>query len=161
IRMNDRSNPVRTTWVLVLLLLDPQGTARAQDRPAANPDIPGLSKVRRFQATAISPDGKRIAWVEMLRARDDATSQPSAIFIAALGAGPGSARRVSSDEEPCTEHSPTWSPDGEYLAFLSNRGTKEQLQVHVAPAAGGGAKRLTNLKGFLADPRWSPDGKQL
>jgi dipeptidyl aminopeptidase/acylaminoacyl peptidase len=31
----------------------------------------------------------------------------------------------------------------------------------VVPAAGGKAKRLTNLKGFLADPRWSPDGRQL
>jgi Tol biopolymer transport system component len=31
----------------------------------------------------------------------------------------------------------------------------------VAAAAGGKVKRLTNLKGFLAAPRWSPDGRQL
>jgi dipeptidyl aminopeptidase/acylaminoacyl peptidase len=47
------------------------------------------------------------------------------------------------------------------VAFLSNRGSKGQLQVHVASAVGGKARRLTNLKGALADPRWSPDGTQL
>jgi dipeptidyl aminopeptidase/acylaminoacyl peptidase len=88
-------------------------------------------------------------------------SAHSVIFIADLGAKPGKARRLTVGEEPCIEQSLAWSPDSEQLAFLSDRGTKGQLQVHVAPAAGGKAKRLTHLKGALADPRWSPDGKQL
>jgi dipeptidyl aminopeptidase/acylaminoacyl peptidase len=147
--------------VLFLLLLVPGSVARAQERPDAITAIPGLTNVRRFQETSLAPDGKRVAWVETFPVKDGATTPTSAIFLADVGTKPGKAARLTGDEEPCTEHSLTWSPDGEQLAFLSNRGTKEQLQVYVAPAAGGKAKRLTNLKGFLADLRWSPDGKQL
>src|SRR5262249_36914697 len=141
---------------------------RGQERSAA--------KVRRFRETAISPDGKRVAWVETLQGKDGTSSTPSAVFLADLGATTGKVRRITPEDESCTEHSLSSSPDGEPLAFLSNRGTKEQLQLYVVPAApltlpspprgrgkgeGGKAKRLTNLKGFLADPRWSPDGRQL
>jgi dipeptidyl aminopeptidase/acylaminoacyl peptidase len=147
--------------VLFLLLLVPSPIARGQERPAANTALRGLTNVRRFQETAIAPDGKRVAWVETFYPKDEATTPPSAIFIAGLGTKAGKAARLTGDEEPCTERSLTWSPDGEQLAFLSNRGTKEQFQVYTAPAAGGKAKRLTNLKGFLTDLRWSPDGKQL
>ena len=34
-----------------------------------------------------------------------------------------------------------------------------QLQLYVAPAAGGAARKLTSLKGYLATPQWSPDGR--
>src|SRR5262249_2020371 len=47
------------------------------------------------------------------------------------------------------------------LAFLSDTDKKEQLQVYVAALSGGPATKLTRLTGFLAGPRWSPDGKQL
>jgi dipeptidyl aminopeptidase/acylaminoacyl peptidase len=144
-----------------LVLLHPGQVATAWERPAVNPPFLGRTRVHRFEEVAISPDGKRVAWVEAEQSKDVDSTSPSVIFVADLGAAPGSARRLTADEDRCAEHSPTWSPDGEQLAFLSNRGTKEQLQIHVVPAAGGKAKRLTNLKGFLADPRWSPDGRQL
>src|SRR5262249_51180667 len=54
-----------------------------------------------------------------------------------------------------------WSPDGQWLAFLSDWEKQSQLQVYVTPSSGGAAKKLTDLTGFLDAPRWSPDGKQL
>jgi Tol biopolymer transport system component len=45
------------------------------------------------------------------------------------------------------------------VAFLSDREKPGQLQLYVAGADGGVGMKLTNLKGALAMPRWSPDGK--
>lgn len=52
--------------------------------------------------------------------------------------------------------SPAWSPDGRWIAFLSNRA--EGWDLYAAPAAGGDARRLT--RGATADdPAWTTDGQ--
>lgn len=52
--------------------------------------------------------------------------------------------------------SPSWSPDGQQIAFLSNRA--EGWDLYTMPASGGEATRLTS--GATADdPAWSPNGR--
>ncbi len=52
--------------------------------------------------------------------------------------------------------SPSWSPDGKQIAFLSNRA--EGWDLYVMSAAGGSPRRLTS--GATVDnPAWSPDGE--
>jgi Tol biopolymer transport system component len=53
---------------------------------------------------------------------------------------------------------PVFSPDGQHLAFLSDRtGTYE---IWIAKADGTGAVRLTSFsKPGITTPRWSPDGR--
>jgi dipeptidyl aminopeptidase/acylaminoacyl peptidase len=58
------------------------------------------------------------------------------------------------DSQPC------WSPDGQQIAFLSNRGGAEQAQIHLMYADGGEARPLTDIKGKIGSLEWSPDGKQ-
>jgi dipeptidyl aminopeptidase/acylaminoacyl peptidase len=53
--------------------------------------------------------------------------------------------------------SPTFSPDGNSLLFVSDRG--EGSQLYLLPVGGGEAKQLTSLTTGLANPVWSPDGK--
>ena len=57
--------------------------------------------------------------------------------------------------------SPKWSPDGQTIAFLSNRVTEEEFQIYLIPAAGGEARPLTAFKGDFGSLLWSPDGQKL
>lgn len=106
-----------------------------------------VGQARTFRQAAVSPDGKRVAWVE-------AEGSNSAIYAP---------ERIKTGGGFCDEHSIAWSPDSTRLAFLSDRGNEGQLELWVAdPAAPAkSARKLTNLTGYLADPRWSPDGKQI
>lgn len=57
--------------------------------------------------------------------------------------------------------SPAFSPDGEYLAFLS--GQAGALDVWIVPAVGGEPRQVTQNTNPLDEPRWtprwSPDGR--
>jgi dipeptidyl aminopeptidase/acylaminoacyl peptidase len=125
--------------------------AGAQSVVPVDPALAQIDATHRFLQTAISPDGAHIAYVEALGAPNQ-----SAIYIA-----PRTRVTVGDGKTPCDERAIAWSPDGKQLAFLSDREKKEQLQLYVAPAAGGPARQLTHLKGLVAEPRWSPDGKRI
>ena len=56
--------------------------------------------------------------------------------------------------------SPTWSPDGDKLAFCVHEG-RGFGQIYVVNADGSGKNELTKLKGGASDPDWSPDGEKL
>ena len=52
--------------------------------------------------------------------------------------------------------SPSWSPDGKRLTFVSNRGGSPQ--IYVMNADGSGVKRLTFQGNYNTTPAWSPRG---
>jgi dipeptidyl aminopeptidase/acylaminoacyl peptidase len=55
--------------------------------------------------------------------------------------------------------SPRWSPDGKWIAFLSNR--EEKPNIYLIPTTGGESRRLTNLEGIIAGLSWMADSKKL
>ncbi|QSO47866.1 S9 family peptidase [Alicyclobacillus mengziensis] len=59
-----------------------------------------------------------------------------------------------------SETAPAWSPDGQWLAFLSNRGS-DTMQLYVMPEAGGEAIRVTDVKEGVQSFQWSPDGMRI
>ena len=107
----------------------------------------------------ISADGSRVAYVVSTVDRDS-NEYRSAVWVATLD-GSEEPRSFTAGEKNDT--SPRWSPDGRWLAFVSNRGDeKAQAQIYVIPAAGGGeARKLTDLKESVADVVWSPDSTRL
>lgn len=64
-------------------------------------------------------------------------------------------RNLTHDEHD--DLGPTFSPDGEHIAFVSDRiGTP---QVYVMDAFGNDIKRLTFVGPYNTDPDWGPDGR--
>ena len=53
----------------------------------------------------------------------------------------------------------TWSPDGHFLAYASNRGGK--FDIWLQQVSGGNPVQLTHRSGNNWQPDWSPDGKFL
>src|SRR5271157_786230 len=102
-----------------------------------------LLAVHTYKQVAISPDGKRVAWVESLRGEKQELTGNSAIYVATLGSTERP-RRVSAGEgsADCAEHDISWSPDSKKLAFLSDRESSGQLELYVADARGHTARQL-------------------
>ncbi|MEJ2207573.1 MAG: S9 family peptidase, partial [Anaerolineae bacterium] len=102
-----------------------------------------------------SPDGGRLAYVRTEIDRED-NGYKSAIWL--VPAGGGQPRQFTSGEK--RDHSPRWSPDGRWLAFVSNRGG-EKPQIYLMPTDGGEALPLTEVETGASNPVWSPDGGRL
>ncbi len=103
----------------------------------------------------ISPDGGRVAFVATKMERSD-DSYRSAIWL--VDTDGGEPRQFTTGAK--RDSAPRWSPDGEWLAFLSERG-EEKPQLCVMPAFGGESRMLTKLPLGAGAPAWSPDGQQL
>jgi len=54
-----------------------------------------------------------------------------------------------------------WSPDGQRIAFDSDRTGTNEVQIWLMDWNGANQTQLTTGPGFHGDPAWSPDGKRL
>jgi dipeptidyl aminopeptidase/acylaminoacyl peptidase len=143
----------------------PQGAVSTSNRAPAPARSIGalldtLDRVRAFHETAISPDGRRVAWVEDVSAGE----QTTAIYLRTIASPATDTHRVtaSNDGRGHRDDGLAWAADGHTLAFLSDNGSPGQQQVYVIDVDGNApARRVTSVKGQLAQPHWSPDGKQI
>lgn len=134
---------------------------RGQTNAAVEQAIRGMFGVRQIQQTAISPDGRRVAWVESLPGKNGFPSPNSAIY-AADWRSPAHPVRItaSANGVAATEGDIAWSPDSRQVAFLSDAGHAGQSELYVA-TPGGSARQYTRWKGNLSNPSFSADGKSL
>ncbi len=136
-----------------------------------------LLEARRIGSVDIHPDGHRVVFeVDEASFADSTTSVHLWLTewvdpdMAAAMSAEGSDRPGPEDLtrqltfSAGSEWDPRWSPDGRYLAFLSDRpdpaDTDEDseltAQVWVMPADGGEARKLTSAKDGVLLYRWHP-----
>ncbi len=132
--------------------------------------IEDLYKIQFASRSRISPDGQRVAFV-VTTIDEDKHAYRSAIWV--VPANGGAARRFTTGA--ANSNSPSWSPDGRWLAFVSDRegeatgkDAQEQKrrgkgkpQIWVIPTDGGEARQLTWMEHGASAPGWSPDGKYI
>lgn len=136
--------------------------AFGQTSPSVHATLESLYKVHGFRGVAISPNGRELVWVETLKKANGTDSHNSAIYEAPVN-DPSAKRRISAAQgtQEALESAVSWSPDSSRIVFLSDAGQSGQPEIYIAEAQGGEPRKLTSLKGFLADPRFSPDGKEI
>ncbi len=86
--------------------------------------------------------------------------------IYVMTADGGDLRRLTNNR--ATDHSPSWSPDGKRIVFMSardghidaNHGSPT-FEIYVMAADGSNPRNLTNNPHYDMSPSWSPDGKQI
>ena len=126
-------------------------------QPPGRPMVPeDLFRIRFVSDPQLHPDARRVAFVVTMlsEARDEYLST-----IWVVDVNGGDARPFTRG--PRRDTAPRWSPDGRWLAFVSEREKKGKGQLHVMPADGGEPVRLTDLRPGVTSPAWSPDGRWL
>ena len=103
-----------------------------------------------------SPDGSLIAFTESHE------SDPTIAWISALSVADSSIRKISSPPPGWIDRSPSYSPDGNRLAFVRSAVAGVSNDLYVMSANGGPAKRLTfdhlPMTGSLA---WTSDSREI
>ena len=144
--------------------------------------IEDLYRIQFVSQPRMSPDGQRVAFV--VTTIDERKHEYRSSIWVVPSAG-GEARRFTTGTAKASN--PSWSPDGRWLAFVTNRegeppaqtsndskaektekDEKDQKkygkgkpQLWLIPADGGEAQQLTFMPHGASSPVWSPDGQRL
>jgi len=105
-----------------------------------------------------SPDGKWVAYTVSTTDRE-ADKRTTNIWMASWDG----TQHIQVTHDAESESSPRWSPDGNFLAFVSSRpGKTKGSQVWILDRRGGEAYQATHLKKYnLSGYEWTPDSKKL
>lgn len=110
----------------------------------------------RLGEADISADGK-LAVVTLTRF--DVKENRSSTDLWLMSTDGKSSRQLTSDK--ATDSSPSFSPDGALIAFVSKRGDDKESQLYVIAVDGGEARRVTDVPTGVSAPKWFPDGSRI
>jgi len=118
-------------------------------------DVDRYLSLRDISDIAVSPEGDFIAYT--LTSKDtEKDEEREAVWMAP--AQGGDAIRMTSVDSAAS--CPKWSPDGKFLAVLSDR-SEDTDQVWLLDRRGGDARPLTRLPQGVDSYEWSPDGSKM
>jgi dipeptidyl aminopeptidase/acylaminoacyl peptidase len=167
---------------LVIAKPDGSGARWLADMTGTNAPLPGSGKTMSW-----APDGKRLVFVSSVPGPEtaEATGDPVVItrYLYKPDASEGLTRfndnrrlhlfvvDVASGaieqltDGPYYEHSVDWSPNGQEIAFLTNRDADHDeffnYDVYALRVSDKSIRRITATESNEYRPRWSPDGRML
>jgi Tol biopolymer transport system component len=103
---------------------------------------------------AWSPDGRHIV---LARDLDPVRGQVNYEIFTMTASG-GDERNITNDPDPL-DGLPNWSPDGQRIAFTSNR--DGDAEIYTVNVDGWHVQQLTDNDTFDGAPNWSPSGRKL
>ncbi|HTI15884.1 MAG TPA: prolyl oligopeptidase family serine peptidase [Dictyobacter sp.] len=120
-------------------------------------DVDDLLSLQIASDPQISPDGSQIAFT-LQQSHTQQNIATSAIWlVSSLDGKTAQPRKATSGASNDT--TPRWSPDGQTLAFLSDRNGPPQ--IFLISLQGGEAQQITFLPQGVTEYSWSPDGQRL
>jgi Tol biopolymer transport system component len=143
--------PNALNWTEIFLM-DVDGTNR---RRLTNNTVPDLDP-------NWSPDGSSIVFVSRRRAppiqrgfsRQEEFNFD--IFVVDVSSG----KQINLTSHPADDKHPRWSPDGQLIAFISDREGSDNGDIFTMKPDGSAVTRRTSL-GWVSGFNWSPDAKHL
>jgi len=137
---------------LALLAVAPLGAHAARGFEARD-----LATLDRYSAPTLSPDGRLLVFAK--RVVDyDANKSSTSLWIEDLRARDAAPPKRLTPEG-WNVNSPSFSPDGRTVYFLSAKSGSQQL--YAMPASGGAPRQLTAFEGDVGSYRISPDGRRV
>jgi dipeptidyl aminopeptidase/acylaminoacyl peptidase len=140
----------RALALLTLMLV--VSAAPAQSRI---PTLDDLLTLKSIGGTQISPDGK---WVAYTVSYGDFKQDAFITQIWLANTETRKSLQLTRGEKSSTN--PRWSPNGQWLAFLSNR-IEDKNQIFLIDPNGGEAQPLTKSETAINNFAWSEDGKTI
>jgi dipeptidyl aminopeptidase/acylaminoacyl peptidase len=133
-------------FLVACISVSAQEKARSPSRAAAALDtMPGAKKI---DEVALSPDGSRVAYI--------ADGKLAVVPVAGGGSQP------IAVEGNLALRGVAWSADSKHLAFIADlAGDIPAAQLWTAKADSSSPVKHAELKGYVQDPRFSPDGSKL
>jgi Tol biopolymer transport system component len=118
--------------------------------------LTGGDDFARDRAPAVSPDGRKIAFVSFQRGDGEDTE----IYVIGAGRPEGPDNpAVQLTRNTTNDGAPDWSPDGTQIVYGGVR--NGNAEILVMNADGSGKKNITHSSAPESGPAWSPDGKQI
>ena len=150
--------PSATCFLISVLALTWAGEVSAQQRTFTFMDV---QELKRAGAWVPRSDGALMLYTVTTPDWVEASSQ-SDIHIVSLADGVSSSRRLTFTDDK-NETQPTWSPDGSFFVFLSNRDSEESegSQLYMMRHDGGEAQKITEAQEGVSGFDFSPDGRWL
>src|ERR1700678_2044084 len=149
--------------VFLVIVLPSGATAGAQTSiPTRTPTIDQSLEIHSVSSPRISPDGLRVVY-EQTRTNWESNAFETDLWMADAASGERHLLTVASKSSTDA----AWSPDGRWIAFLSDRpaplsgSPADKNQVYVMPAAAGEAQQLTKMEKGVNAFEWAPDSSRI